>query len=83
MNAQVHDDPTILVVATINEVLAETGHPSQSLTDDTVILADTPLDSMGLALVVVRLEEVTGIDPFEDGFINFRTVGELAALYAH
>jgi len=34
---------------------------------------------MGLAIVVVRLEEVTGQDPFAEGFINFSTVDELAA----
>lgn len=81
MVVQVCSDSTALVVATINDVLAEAGHPAQLLSFDTNILADTPLDSMGLAVVVVRLEEATGKDPFAGGFSNFRTVGELAALY--
>lgn len=76
------DDVTDLVIATINEVLAENGHEAVKLARDTNILRDTPLDSMGLAIVVVRLEEKTSKDPFATGFISFRTVGELASLYA-
>ena len=82
MNSHVTREPTALVVATINDVLAESGHAALDLSAEVNILAETPLDSMGLALVVVRLEEATGKDPFAAGFINFRTVGELAALYA-
>ena len=40
-----------------------------------------PLDSLDLALLVVEMEEATGFDPFASGFVNFRTVGELAQLY--
>jgi acyl carrier protein len=42
---------------------------------------DLPLDSMDLATVVLELETRTGYDPFKEGFINFRTVDELARLY--
>jgi len=74
--------PVTLVVETIHEVLDEQGTAPVPLDVETNILHDTPLDSMGLALVVLRLEEKTGKDPFGGGFINFHTVGELAALYA-
>jgi acyl carrier protein len=70
-----------LVKATINEVLSENALPSVPLEGDTNILKDTPLDSMGLAIVVTKIEEATGVDPFEDGFILFQTINELAALY--
>jgi acyl carrier protein len=70
-----------LVKSKINEVLQENGHSSVDLNPDTDILKDTPLDSMGLAIVVTKLEEATGIDPFANGFILFRTVGELSKLY--
>ena len=40
-----------------------------------------PIDSLDLATLVRELEDVTGHDPFREGFINFRTVGELAQLY--
>lgn len=42
---------------------------------------DLPIDSLDLATLVRELEDVTGHDPFREGFINFRTVGELAQLY--
>jgi acyl carrier protein len=40
------------------------------------------MDSLDLAVLVVELEERIGKDPFKDGFVNFRTAGELADLYA-
>jgi acyl carrier protein len=40
-----------------------------------------PIDSLDLASLVVELEEFTGHDPFQSGFVDFRTVGELAGLY--
>ena len=39
------------------------------------------IDSLDLASLVRELEDVTGFDPFRDGFIEFRTAGELAKLY--
>jgi acyl carrier protein len=76
------NDPSFdLVVDTINEVLGEQGHAPAELAPNINILHDTALDSMGLAIVVLKLEEKTGKDPFVGGFVNFHTVGELAALY--
>lgn len=74
-------DDIALVGETINSVLVDNGHKPMDLRPDTNILHETPLDSMGLAIVVLQLEEVTGKDPFAEGFILFQTVGELAALY--
>jgi acyl carrier protein len=76
-------DALELVVAKINEVLVENGHERCDIVASTNILHETPLDSLGLAIVVLRLEDATGKDPFVDGFQNFHTVGELAALYAN
>lgn len=70
-----------LVKAKINEVLRENSLSSVQLEGDTNILKDTPIDSMGLAIVVTKMEEATGIDPFEKGFILFQTINELASLY--
>jgi acyl carrier protein len=39
------------------------------------------IDSLDLASLVRELEDVTGHDPFREGFIEFRTAGELAKLY--
>jgi len=71
-----------LVVETINEVLRESGLEISEMTPETNILHDTSLDSMGLAIVVVKLEEKTGKDPFIEGFKNFHTIKDLANLYA-
>jgi acyl carrier protein len=71
-----------LICDLINEVLALSGKPlPQGLSGSTNILQSTGIDSLELAEIVMRLEEATGKDPFRDGFINFQTVGELAALY--
>jgi acyl carrier protein len=40
------------------------------------------IDSLDLAALVNELEHVVGHDPFAKGFIEFRTAGELAKLYA-
>lgn len=69
------------VKETILEVLRENALEEVSLEERTNILRDTPLDSLGLAVVVVKLEEKTDKDPFSKGFVSFNTVGELAALY--
>jgi acyl carrier protein len=67
----------------VQDALKQRGLPPQSLTADTLLLgASLGIDSLDLAAIVVQLTEETGKDPFEDGFVDFRTVGELAQLYA-
>lgn len=72
-----------LVVKTLCEVMRENGHDAATveLRRDTNILHETPLDSMGLAVAILKLEEETAKDPFEEGFRLFQTVEELALLY--
>ena len=70
-----------LVVSTLQEVMAENGLDVVELRLSTRILRETEIDSMGLAVAVLKLEETTGKDPFSEGFILFETVDELAALY--
>jgi len=41
-----------------------------------------PIDSLDLAQIVLDLQSLTGRDPFEAGFIEFRTAGELASLFS-
>lgn len=71
-----------VVVQTIRSYMAENGLPEKPISPDTEIMQGLGLDSLALAVVVVELEDKTGKDPFADGFINFRTVQELANLYA-
>lgn len=74
-------DTTQLVIEVIQAVLRDKSHEPPPLNADTVVLSGAGLDSLDLAVVVIRLEERTGHDPFNAGFIHFRTIGELARLY--
>lgn len=66
----------------IRVVAAEHGKACAPLTDD-LALHDSGLDSLCFAILVVRLEDMTGRDPFGSGEEpRFpRTIGELIALY--
>lgn len=73
---------TILEV--FNEALGTTGEELsvENLEDDTVLL-DSGLDSLGFAVLVARLEEDLGYDPFvemEDA-VYPTTFGEFVAIY--
>ncbi len=72
-----------VIETTLNQIQDAKGDPHVVLTDETELL-DGPLsiDSLDLAQVVLELQSVTGRDPFQAGFIEFRTVGELAALFS-
>jgi acyl carrier protein len=70
-----------VVSRAIGEVLDENRKPRAAFDRDSRILQDLDLDSLNLALLLVKLEERTGRDPFREGFENFTTVGELVALY--
>ena len=48
----------------------------------TLLGGNLPIDSLDLAALVVELEQITGRDPFQTGFTDFRTAGELSRLYA-
>lgn len=72
-----------LISRRLQEVAASKGLMQVEITSETLILGGTlPLDSLDLAGIVVELATATGYDPFRDGLINFRTVGQLARLYA-
>jgi len=67
---------------TIERIAAEKNLTVPPIAEETVLLGSTlGIDSLDLAAIVVELSEVTGKDPFQDGFIEFRTVGELSDLY--
>ena len=71
-----------LIITTIRQVLDDRDKPSDIHLDaQTTILEDTGLDSLALAEVVVHLETKADKFPFDDGFVNFQTIGELAELY--
>ena len=69
------------ISALLNRIIAEKGECPREIDGETFMLGgDLPIDSLDLATIVVELQALTGRDPFQDGFIHFRTVGELARL---
>ncbi len=72
-----------LVEGTITQVAAEQGKQLPELTDD-LRLMDSGLDSLCLAVVVARLEDGLGVDPFSGDDAEFPiTVGDFVRLYEH
>jgi len=68
---------------TISRLLKDRGQSVPEIAGSSSFLSgEMGIDSVDLAAVVVELQEFTGKDPFENGFINFRTVDELAKLFA-
>jgi len=53
------------VIAQIRQVAEDNGQQLPPLTDELVLL-DSGLDSLSIAIIVARLEERLGIDPFSD-----------------
>jgi hypothetical protein len=70
------------VLTQVNEVAARQGKVLAPLTDDLALL-DSGLDSMCFAIIVARLEDTLGVDPFsasED--VGFPvTLGEFIRFY--
>jgi acyl carrier protein len=66
------------------QVAREHGKILAPLQDD-LVLADCGLDSLGFAVLVARLEDTLGIDPFaaaEDAFFPV-TLGDFVKVYEH
>jgi acyl carrier protein len=70
------------VVSQFEQVALEQKRKLARLTDDLKLL-DSGLDSLSFALIVIRLEEALGFDPFdESGEMKFPvTFGDFVKLY--
>jgi acyl carrier protein len=70
------------ISAIVTRTLKDKGVAAPAITPDIELLGGSlKFDSLDLAMLVRELEDVVGHDPFAEGFIEFRTVGELAKLY--
>jgi acyl carrier protein len=71
-----------LIARELEHVAAEHGRTLVPLTDELKLL-ESGLDSLGLAVVVMRLADWMGIDPFESGssVASPVTFGELVRMY--
>ncbi len=66
----------------VNRLVADRGGKAPRIDEATELLGGgVGIDSLDLAMLVRELEEVAGFDPFHQGFVEFRTAGELAKLY--
>ena len=70
------------VISEIEKIRRASGNDLPPLTDDLVLL-ESGLDSLGVAVLVTRLEDTLGIDPFSDNEINSPpvTLGDFIRLY--
>jgi len=67
----------------VSQILEDKGADVPTITADTELLSgELAIDSLDLAMMVSELEGTMGHDPFSRGFIEFRTAGELAKIYA-
>ena len=71
-----------LIRRSVAERFKEKGLPAPELQADTRLIGgELPLDSLDLATILIELEAEVGQDPFANGFVEFRTFGELVSLY--
>ncbi|OLC49434.1 MAG: acyl carrier protein [Acidobacteria bacterium 13_1_40CM_65_14] len=71
-----------IVICEIQQIAAEKKGNLPPLTDDLVLL-ESGLDSLGIAILVARLEETLGLDPFtESDDISYPvTLGDFVRFY--
>lgn len=70
------------IKAVVARILQDKGEPVPPLDAETELLGGAvAIDSLDLAVMVSELEGIMGKDPFSQGFVDFRTIGELAQLY--
>jgi acyl carrier protein len=71
------------IEAAVCEIAESKGAAQPKVTASSRMLGgELPIDSLDLASIVLRLDTETGQRPFEEGFIEFHTAGELAKLYS-
>ncbi len=72
------------IMPTLKQVAVEHKRTLAPLTDD-LVLIDSGLDSLSLAVLVVRLEEELDVDPFSPPHNSVfpQTLSDLIAVYQH
>jgi acyl carrier protein len=72
------------IVAQIHQIADEQNKTLPALTDD-LVLIDSGLDSLSFAILVARLEDTIGVDPFssaEEAYFPV-TLGDFVRVYEH
>ena len=72
------------VIAQIQQIAEDNGKRLPPLTDDLVLL-DSGFDSLAIAILVARLEEALGCDPFTESYdVSYPvTLGDFIRFYEH
>ena len=72
------------VISLVRQIAEDNKKTPPPLTDDLVLL-DSGLDSLAIAVLVARLEETLGLDPFTDSdeMAYPVTLGDFIRLYEH
>ena len=77
------DEALNVIREKVQGIVTSKGLPEPEITAETQLLGgEVGIDSLDLAVLVSELESALGHDPFRSGFVDFRTAGELAKLYA-
>jgi len=73
-----------VVISQIQQIAEDSKRSLPPLTDDLVLL-DSGLDSLAIAILVARLEETLGLDPFteSDDMAYPVTLGDFIRFYEH
>ena len=74
----------LTILEQMEQIAREHGKILAPLKED-LVLADCGLDSLGFAVLVARLEDTLGVDPFtaaEDAYFPV-TLGEFVKVYEH
>ena len=71
------------IIGVMREISAESELQLVSGLDESTVLLESGLDSLGFAILVARLEEEFGYDPFSimDEPVYPRTLGEFVSIY--
>jgi acyl carrier protein len=69
------------ILATLAQVQTDRGRTPSVPQDSDRLTQTLGFDSLDLAVIVVRLEQQLGCDPFREGRPLVATFGELVALY--
>jgi acyl carrier protein len=71
------------IINEIEQILEAEGNQVGTITEDSALLGLTGLDSLAIAVLVARLEERLGVDPFTESEEAFYpvTVGDFIRIY--
>ncbi len=70
-----------LVIETIHQVIADSGRKVDQVSPDDPLREKLGLDSLDLAVVVVRMQQETGLDPFRRQRQSIHNVENLVRAY--